>query len=341
MKGKIDHIQQLLNKKLAGELKLSEENEFINWLTESSENELLFRRMLDVWQKGHYTARIKGQQTSFKKISRQLDIKEGVFEYKSLYQNRYNWKRWYRIAATIVFLLTAISIFYFMIPSPEIEQKIAHSEMIIKCNPAGQKTEINLPDGSVCWLNSESEIKFYSNFSSDTRSIYLKGEAYFEVAKDINRPFKVHAPTMTITALGTAFNINSFPEKESELVALIEGRISVNCEDKFYDEVFSGEAISFNKEKKSSERLVVVTPNEAIAWKDGVLDFNEETYQTIFAKLERWYGVSISISGNPPAHLRYKARFKNELLVNILESISYGHDFDYKIDGKKIKIMFN
>ena len=83
MKGNIEHIHQLLNKKLSGELNLSEEKEFNNWLTESSENELLFRRMLDVWQQGQFTPRIKGQQTTFKKISRQLDFKERIYEYES------------------------------------------------------------------------------------------------------------------------------------------------------------------------------------------------------------------------------------------------------------------
>ena len=340
MEGNIEHIHQLLNIKLTGELNLSEEKEFNNWLTESSENELLFRRMLDIWQKGQFTPRIKGQQATFKKISRQLDFKERIFEYESYNQPIDKWKRWYRVAVAIIFLLAAISIFYFLIPSPGSEQEIVQAEMILKNNPAGQKTRINLPDGSVCWLNSESEIKFYSNFSDSTRNIYLIGEAYFEVTKDKNRPFKVHAPTMTITALGTAFNISSFPEEENELVALIKGRISVNCKDKFYNEVLPGEAISFNKEKDSSERLEIAR-NEAIAWKNGIINFNEETYKTIFSKLERWYGVKISITGNPPAHLKYKASFKNELLVNILESIRYGHDFNYKIDGKNVKIMFN
>ena len=234
MKGNIEHIHQLLNIKLTGELNLSEEKEFNNWLTESSENELLFRRMLDVMQKGQFTPRIKGQQTTFKKISRQLDFKERIYEYESYNQPINKWKRWYRVAAAIIFLLAAISIFYFLIPSPGSEQEIVQAEMILKNNPAGQKTRINLPDGSVCWLNSESEIKFYSNFSDSTRNIYLIGEAYFEVTKDKNRPFKVQAPTMTITALGTAFNISSIPEEGNEIVALIEGRISVNCKDKFF-----------------------------------------------------------------------------------------------------------
>ncbi len=340
MEEKTEHINQLFNKKLSGELNLSEENEFNQWLSESSENELLFRRMMDVWQKSQSEIRIKGQNATFQKISRQLDFNERSFDYTSYGRSKKNRTIWYKIAAVITFLLVATSIFYFNTSPKDDVQRNVYTEMIYKNNPAGQKTRINLPDGSVCWLNSESEIKFPPNLSKNSREIYLKGEAYFEVAKDADRPFRVHSPTMIITALGTIFNVNSFNEEENESVALIEGSISVKCKDKFYNNVMPGESISFNKKAKYSKRLEI-DADAVINWKNGILNFNEESYQTIFSKLERWYGVSISISGNPPSHLKYKASFKNGLLDNILNSISYGHEFEYKIDGKKIKIMFN
>ena len=84
-----------------------------------------------------------------------------------------------------------------------------------------------------------------------------------------------------------------------------------------------------------------INPEEAIAWKDGVLNFNEESYDAIFAKLERWYGVNIITSRTPLIQKKYKARFKNELLTNVLESMRYGHEFDFDIDGKNVKILFN
>jgi len=211
--------------------------------------------------------------------------------------------------------------------------------MVHKINPAGQKTRISLPDGSVCWLNSESEISYLPNFVGDKREIHIKGEAYFEVAKDAKKPFDVHTPTMVITALGTAFNVSSFPNSSTETVALIEGKIAVKCENDFYPAVLPGEAVSFNKTSLSSIKKPVV--EDYSEWKDGVLRFDEANYQTILLKLERWYGVNLTVVGTPPSDLRYKAIFKDEILTNILESMKYGHDFEFEIDGKNVKIMFN
>ncbi len=333
-----DPFHQLLYKKLAGEISQSEELEFQKLVHATQENELLFHRMEDVYQKGIFNPKVKGQRATFDRLSRQLDFEEGLNTYNTFSKKSRKWRTWYRFAAVLVFLLTTVSIFYFNTANSG--QEVVKSEMIKKINPAGQKTRINLPDGSVCWLNSESEIQFHSNFSDSSRNIYLKGEAYFEVAKDKNRPFRVHVPTMTVTALGTVFNINSFPEEPMEIVALLEGKISVRCEDTFYREVLPGESIGYDKVLNESERRDVDTA-DAIAWKNGILKFNEETYETIFAKLERWYGVKITTSGNMPVSMKYKARFQNELLTNVLESMRYGQKFDFKIDGKNVEIIFN
>ena len=96
------------------------------------------------------------------------------------------------------------------------------------------------------------------------------------------------------------------------------------------------EIVAIEKEKD----YVEITEARIKYWRGHSLG-DEKSYQSIFSKLERWYGVRITVIGNLPADRQYKGRFKNEILVNILESIRYGHDFDFKIDGKNIEIMFN
>ena len=336
----MEHFHTLINKKLTGSISALEETELRHWLRESAENELLYRRMVDAWKNGQYTIKIKGQQATFERIERRLGFEEITFAGSQHNPTGKNWNKWYRIAAIFILLMAAVSIFYFNISNTGNRSKIAQTGMTIKQNPAGQKARISLPDGTVCWLNAESEIKFLPNFTDSARDVYLKGEAYFEVAKDATKPFSVHSTALTVTALGTIFNVNAFPDHQKETVALIEGRISVRCKDRFYDKVLPGEAIDFNKDSKASEKISV-EPKEAIAWKDGILDFNNETYHAIFAQLERWYGVKITVVGHAPTDLKYKSTFKDEILVNVLKSMSYGHKFDYKIDGKNVKIMFN
>lgn len=334
-----DLFYQLLHRRLTGEINQSEELEFQKLMHATPENELLFHRMEDVYLKGVFSPRVKGQKSTFDRLSNQLDFEEGV-SYETFKRKSRIWRKRYFVVAIFIFLLTTASIFYLSTSESNVQQEVAKSEMIQKVNPAGQKARINLPDGSVCWLNSESEIQFLSNFSDSSRNIYLRGEAYFEVAKDKNRPFRVHAPSMTITALGTVFNVNSFPDESMEMVTLIEGKISVRCEDTFYGEVLPGVAIGYDKHVNISDKFEV-NPIEAIGWKSGVLNFDDETYETVFFKLERWYGVKITTSGHIPVDLKYKASFQNELLTNVLESMRYGEKFDFKIDGKNVEIKFN
>ena len=336
----MEHFHELINKKLTGEIGHSEELVLKHWLKESPQNELLYRRMAEAWENGQYTIRIKDQQATFERIERRLGLEEITFAGLQHNPSGKNWNKWYRIAAIFILLMAAVSIFYFNISNKGNKQEIAQTEMTIKENPAGQKARISLPDGTVCWLNAESEIKFLPNFTDSARDVYLKGEGYFEVAKDTRKPFRVHAPAMTVTALGTVFNINSFPDQQKEIVSLVEGRISVECRDKFYNKILPGEAVGFDRRSMTSEKMAV-DPREAIAWKDGILHFNNETYKAIFARLERWYGIRITALGEAPENLKYKADFDNELLVNVLNSMSYGHKFDYTIDGKNVKIMFN
>ena len=169
----MEYYHQLVNKKITGEINSLEEIEFQNWLRKSLENELFFRRIMDAWQHGQYTMRIKGQQATFDKISRRIDFEENIYSHKSFSKSSSFWTKWYGVAAVFIFLIASVSIFYLRISAPVIEQEIVQSELIRKNNPAGQKTRIHLPDGSVCWLNSESEIKYLSNFSDSTREIFF------------------------------------------------------------------------------------------------------------------------------------------------------------------------
>ncbi len=336
----MERFYQLIFKKLTGEIEPFEEYELQQWVRESSDHELIYRRMLDAWHNGQYDLHIKGQKTTFKKISGKLDFEERLFHENVPSRPQEKWKVWYRVAVVFFFLAAAAGIFHLHSITSDTVQTVEQNKMVVKENPAGQKTRIHLPDGSVCWLNSESEIRFLSNFSDSTRNIYLKGEAYFEVFSNPVKPFHVHTSDMVVTALGTVFNVTSFPDDPKETVVLVEGKIAVDCMDKFFREVFPGEAVSYDKKSKISKKIKLEA-SEIIAWKDGILRFDDETYDMIFSKLQRWYGVKITVKGIVPKELKYRGSFKNELLVNILESIRYGHNFDFKIDGKNVTIMFN
>ena len=95
----------------------------------------------------------------------------------------------------------------------------------------GVRTKVVLPDGTQVWLNSNSKLKYSPDFNLHSREVDLEGEAYFDVAKDMERPFIVHASTIDVRVLGTAFTIKSYPQDETIEATLLKGAIEISGRD--------------------------------------------------------------------------------------------------------------
>ncbi|MDP2039952.1 MAG: FecR domain-containing protein [Algoriphagus sp.] len=216
-------------------------------------------------------------------------------------------------------------------PQPIEKPKIP---MITRSNPAGQKSIIDLPDGTKIHLNSESEIEFPKEFSVDFRLVRLKGEAFFEVQKE-NRPFLVESGNAKIHVLGTSFNVKQ-KTNEPLYVALVTGKVRVNAE--------NGDQVTL----KPDEMLVMeqggefyktnFDPLDEIGWKDNFLVFKSTTFSDVIGKLENWYGVKIAVQGRIDPNWTYSGVYKDEMLENILRGICMTSGMTYQIDKKQITI---
>lgn len=211
---------------------------------------------------------------------------------------------------------------------------------VSKANPKGQKSNIHLPDGSTAILNAESSIRFRQNFGKSGREIYLEGEAFFEVAEDIEFPFEVFCEALSITALGTSFNINSFQEGIT-LVQLASGKVKV--ENKMGQEapleLNPGEEVVHvygNRMEKRSFDL-----NSAFLWKNGTLHFENTDIETFVEEVERWYGVEIKIVNPPRNQLQITGKFSEDYLSKVLDIIGYAYGFSYKINQKQVVLTFD
>lgn len=161
--------------------------------------------------------------------------------------------------------------------------------------PNGGEYELVLSDGSKVWLNSASRIKFPVNFSGNTRDVELSGEAYFEIAKDKARPFKVHFNTSTVEVLGTHFNVNAYDNEVTQAVTLIEGSVKVsNLQEGV--KIKPGQQAVLGNESKLKVKEVAV--EEAVAWKNGLFIFVDEDIKSIMRKLARWYDFTPEYQGN-------------------------------------------
>ncbi|UZR96659.1 FecR family protein [Chondrinema litorale] len=243
----------------------------------------------------------------------------------------------YKIAAVVTLFILAAWVFYSKLKEEPVQPKeIAY---ITKSTLKGQKLDLVLSDGTSIKLNSESEVLFPETFSKDRRIIYLKGEAFFDVARDENRPFIIHTDNLQTTVLGTSFNINAYPENKDIEVSVITGKVKVESEETPDTNTFlltADEMVSFDKSSKELKKGLFNT--DLVAWRKGVLIFSGEPFNKIVEKLERWYGVEFQVKKKVILEKEFFGRYNNENLNNILETLSYASKFNYKIENKQVTI---
>ena len=254
-------------------------------------------------------------------------------------------KTWLKIAASLFILLGLYYGFHWFQPQPQ-EFSLITAKTVIKENPKGRKSRVQLPDSSFIWLNSESKIAFVEGLEGITRDIKLTGEAFFEVAKDKDRPFVVHTGEVAITALGTAFNVRAYNEDKHIEVALSEGRVKVEKTQPDPNLSTQGyylnplQSIRFSKIDNSIDQGVF-DPREVLAWKEGIIFFDDASFEEVIHKLGRWYGVEfIVVNRQNIGDWNYGSKFHNESLENVLRSIGFSKGFEFEIREDTVTLKF-
>ncbi|WP_276359384.1 FecR family protein [Daejeonella sp. H1SJ63] len=161
--------------------------------------------------------------------------------------------------------------------------------------PKGGKFQIILPDKSKIWLNSESTLRFPARFIGQERNVELTGEAYFEVAKNINMPFIVKTKDMSVFVTGTEFNIMAYSEDKFTSTTLVQGSVQVSSPSqkiilKPGEQVVGNQTIGLSKRDADIE--------ETIAWKNGLFQFNNTDIATVMNQISRWYDVTVEYEGD-------------------------------------------
>lgn len=247
-----------------------------------------------------------------------------------------NWKPYLKYAAVFVGILMALSWSIF----PKIQKQPIQKQNfeVVKTNPSGQKSRIQLSDGSVVHLNAESELQYEEGFSENERKIHLKGEAYFEVAKDVDRPFTVVSNNISVTALGTEFNVNAFNDNIE--VALLEGSVIIN-DLNGSDEVtlVPMQVVRFDSKSGKLKRIDLNAIDLAL-WRDRVIYFDNTPIDDAVRILSRWYAVDIEIINASSNDLTFSGKFNNRSLELLLKNLSYTLDFKYNIDRNRVILDF-
>ncbi len=215
----------------------------------------------------------------------------------------------------------------------DVKEEIRKSTVVV---PEKGEYFVVLSDGTKVWINSGSELEFPNRFSGDIREVVLKGEAYFEVSPDLEKPFYVKVGEGRVRVLGTAFNVMAYQEERQTEVALLRGKVSFDVADKAYVLV-PGEIATLDRE--SGLTVVRKGDVEAIVdWKAGRFNFEDMPLEKLTQKLARWYGVSFVFGDDTAKKLRFSgAVTKYRTLDYILEMISKTTDVEFgQQEGKVI-----
>ena len=166
--------------------------------------------------------------------------------------------------------------------------------------PRGGQYKITLPDGTAVWLNANSSISYPTAFTGKERNVSITGEAYFEVATEVNKPFIVKVNRMEVLVLGTHFNINAYADESTINTTLLEGAVLVRAGGDEGKLLMPGKQSRVNAAGDKVLDIKRVDVNNAIAWKNGYFSFDDADIPTVMRQLSRWYNIEVRYSDKVP-----------------------------------------
>ncbi|MBO9633963.1 MAG: FecR domain-containing protein, partial [Chitinophagaceae bacterium] len=199
----------------------------------------------------------------------------------------------------------------------------------------GSQYKLTLPDGSKVWLNAASSIKYPVAFTGEERVVSVKGEAFFEVAKDVKKPFRIKVGEMLIDVLGTSFNVNAYDNEPLVKTTLLEGSVKVSNKK-------SSVQLSVNQQAQMdlNEGFTVknsINTEETIAWKNGYFYFDKVELPIVLREFARWYNLEVVYEGTIPDEKLLIILKRSSSLQSVLGALKI-NNINFAIEGRKLII---
>ena len=209
-------------------------------------------------------------------------------------------------------------------------EKSEYNRLVI---PRGGEYKIVLADGSQVWINSQSVLEFPAYFVKGERRVRLKGEAYFEVSKDVEKPFIVEVENKEIRVLGTSFNVNDYDGKF--VTTLVTGKVDVRVGDENYILDPSMQICVEN----GNAVLNKVNTNEFTAWKDGLFVFKKQKLQDVLDILSRWYDIVVFYQNADLEELHFTGTIeRHNDIAEVVKFLEKTDMVNFTINGKTLVV---
>ena len=272
-----ESLKELAVRYFEGPIAPEEECELFGFLAASPENAALMREWEREWKQRHVPS--ADVLRSLARLNGKIERRENRIRAR---------RRWLRFsaAAAVLILISAFT-----------TRHLIHTEAPVQMfsvqAPQGTNSRISLPDGSQVWLNAGSTLNYRSDFNRSSRDIGLSGEAYFEVARNADLPFRVQARGCTFTVLGTRFNISAYDEDPDVLAALMEGSLQFESS-RSTETMVPGDLITYDCRTMEASRRQVDT-DQFRSWIDGIIRYDAISLPALLRRLAREYDVKIEL----------------------------------------------
>jgi len=304
-------IDDLIGKVLAGEANLDEQDIVDSWCREHSDNQKYFDQARSIFER----AATFNVQISFDTDAAWQKVRNRIHQGPAGVQVEFRVSGFWRAArvAAGLLLLAAASVWVYtwlQAPAPVVE-------MVADATTA----QDTLPDGTTAFLNKKSAITYQFDKKTKTRKVALKGEGFFEVKHEEEKPFVIEAEEAIVRDLGTAFNLKAYPDQDTVEVVVKEGVVQFYTKDDPGLNLVAGETGIYSKRLKSFTKLQRADTN-VFAYRTGVFAFHAVDLRSVIERVNEVYDARISLGSEKIADCRLTVTFTNEELETIVEIIA-------------------
>ncbi|QNL49282.1 FecR domain-containing protein [Olivibacter sp. SDN3] len=198
--------------------------------------------------------------------------------------------------------------------------------------PPTKDYKLTLADGTKVWLNSSSRLKFPMAFLAESREVYLEGEAYFEIASDVEKPFIVHTAESTIRVLGTKFNLSAY-DQQAVTTALVEGKVQMETSGGAVVELIPGYKGVYDKNMLSKESF---DASEVLSWKEGVCYFRNRSLLEIGNIIYRWFDLPVFFDNDNIKSKTITGLLEKQDLEGFLNDLEASLNIKYRLSEKGV-----
>ena len=202
--------------------------------------------------------------------------------------------------------------------------------------PKGGEFKLQLADGTQVYLNSATDLRYPVAFTGSERRVYLKGEAYFEVAKDAEHPFIVVTDDVQVRVYGTSFNVNTLGADGVRTV-LVEGKVGIRGQDSDREFVLKPNELAFYDRNSRDMKIETVDPDLYTLWRKGIFVFERETLENIMNTLSLWYDMEVFFQSESAKKLHFSGHMKRyEQIEDILHAITDATGVVFTINDRTV-----